>query len=307
MKRALIIGAEGQDGRLLGDLLKSRGYVLAEIGRGRTCLKGDEVTAVDVLNPSSITDFIRAFGPNELYYLAALHQSSEEERESNTARLLQASMLVHFDGWVNCLQAVCDWSRQTRCFYAASTPQTEETSMRPVCAYGISKAAGVNCCRAYRKEHGVFAAAGILYNHESWLRSPRFVSQKIVRAAQRYKAGMQKTLVLGDLAASTDWGYAPDYVEAMTRILALSDPDDFIIATGIPHTTAEFVAAAFEPNGTDWRTCVQEDVSILSKPSRNLLGDSTKLRNCTGWRPSVSFEQMVKILLSKSQLPREDV
>ena len=147
----------------------------------------------------------------------------------------------------------------------------------------------------------MFAATGILYNHESAYRDEGFVSRKIIGGAVRIWQGEQRDLVLGDLSAEIDWGYAPDYVGAMERILALEVPDDFIIATGELHSVQEFVAIAFESLGLDWRNHVREDPSLITRQRPRQVGDASKLRARTGWRPSVQFREMVEVLVREER------
>jgi GDPmannose 4,6-dehydratase len=213
---------------------------------------------------------------------------------------------THVNGAVNFLEALSVHCPRARFFYAASSHvfghpeapvQNELTPFKPVSVYGITKAAGVEACRFYRREHGVFASVGILYNHESPFRRPDFVSQKTVRAAVRIRHGSQERLVVGDLSARIDWGWAPDYVEAMVRVLELSQPDDFVIATGGSHTVLEFVQEAFGALGLDWSEHVEEDRSVIRRGPVSLAGDASKLHQETGWRPTTTFPQIVRKLV----------
>jgi len=191
-------------------------------------------------------------------------------------------------------------------FYAASSlifgdpiesPQTETTPFAPTDAYGITKTAGVQVCRHYRKVHSVYASVGILYNHESPLRAEKFVTKKIVKAAWAIKRGTRDKLVLGNLSAELDVGYAPDYVDAMRRILALDAPDDFIVATGETHSVRELVELAFGELGLDWHQHVEEDHGLITRPTLRRVGGPRKLAAATGWRASTSFASMVQALI----------
>ena len=215
-------------------------------------------------------------------------------------------MDVHVTGLLHFLQAIKERSSQCRLFYAASSlifgdapgeAQDEQTPLNPTCVYGITKATGVQCCRLFRATHGVFSSVGILYNHESALRRETFVSQKIVQGAWRIQRGQETKLVLGDLSAEVDWGYAPDFTEAMTKILALDAPDDFVIATGELHSIREFVTIAFGCLGLDWRKHVEEDPALLGRKRSTRRGNPAKLQALCGWRPSVSFEEMIHLLI----------
>lgn len=296
MRRAIIIGAKGQDGRLLTNLLEQSGVSVRAVTR----------ESLDLLDREAVRGLLRTEKPAELYYLAAYHHSSEEKTGNDEADLFRRSMEIHVLGLIEVLEAIRLISPATRLFYAASSrifgattiaPQSEVTPAVPRCAYGISKLTGVNCCRAYRSQHGVYASTGILYNHESPLRQEKFVSQKIVQAAHRIARNGSGQLLLGDLSATIDWGYAPDFVEAMRRILALPSSDDFVIATGETHTVQEFVEIAFARLGLDWRKHVSESPALVPKRGAVIVGDTTKLRQNTGWAPSVTFRQMVELLV----------
>jgi len=224
--------------------------------------------------------------------------------------LFERSYAVHVQGLLHFLDAIAHVSPKTKLFYAASShifgacavqPQSETTPLEPTGVYGITKTAGIHCCRYFRRERGVFAAVGILYNHESPRRAPKFLSQKIARGVLEFQKDNAKKIVLGDLTAAVDWGYAPDYVEAMTRILAQPQPDEFIVATGVPHTVEDFLRIACEHVGVNWRDCVQTKSGLLTKKSVLLVGDSSKLRRATGWKPSVSFEEMVRLLVDDAR------
>jgi GDPmannose 4,6-dehydratase len=213
---------------------------------------------------------------------------------------------VHVRGLLHVLEAMRKHAPRSRVFYAASShcfgepptgTQDENTPLRPRCVYGITKTAGVGLCRMYRANNRVQASAGFFYNHESALRARKFLSTKIVRAAVEISGGRRDKLVLGDLSARVDWGFAPDYVDAMIRILRRAPADDFIIATGQSHSVEEFVAIAFSRVGVDWRPCVEVEPAIIGKPRTALVGDSSKLRAVTGWSPSVTFQQMVELLV----------
>ncbi|MFV2109784.1 GDP-mannose 4,6-dehydratase [Micromonospora sp. LOL_015] len=295
MPTAIVVGAEGQDGALLSELLRTQGYRVVPVGRHG---------AVDITRPDDVTELVTGLRPDEVYLLAAVHGSSQDA-VVDPVQLSHRSYAVNTLAAVHFLEAVGRHSPATRLFYAASshvfgepdTPvQDERTPLRPTSVYGISKAAGLLHCRAYRAR-GVFASVGILYSHESPLRRPGFVSRKIVDAAVRIQRGEADRLVLGSLTAVVDWGYAPDYVEAMKRILSLEAPADYVVASGVRHTVGDFVATAFAAVGLDWRDHVEENAAVLTRPDIPLVGDASRLRAATGWRPSVDFPSMVRALL----------
>ncbi len=311
MKQAIIVGNCGQDGRILFDRLSHDGYALLGIGRESLATCGTPFQGVlNILDAPAISAAVRQFQPDEVYYLAAYHHSSEDKSLANTRDLFARSHDVHVVGLLNFLEAIRTEQPRARLVYAASshvfgdpaTPtQDENTPLRPLCVYGITKTTGIHVCRMYRQSHGVGASAAILYNHESPYRRADFLSQRIVRGAVAIQQGQAQELVLGDLSARVDWGYAPDYVDAMVRILALPEASDFLVATGEPHTVAELAATAFAALGLDWRAHVREDPTLLARRRMELVGNSRLLREQTSWRPSVTFETMIGILLRAEQ------
>jgi len=293
---ALVIGGLGQDGRLLQQHLTAGGMNVIPLGRGD----------LDPGDFSRIRDLLRAGLYNEIYYLAAHHHSSQDAAALDELALYRHSASVHIEGLMHFLEAIRIDSPATRLFYAGSalvfgSPpgdlQNEGTPFDPRCIYGITKAAGLRLCRLYRDMHGIFASGGILFNHESPLRQPKFVIPKIVNAAIAIARGSQEKLRLGDLSARVDWGYAPDYVDAMARILRLPEPGDYVIATGETHSVQEAVEIVFGHLNLDWREHVEESHGILTRKRAVLCGDSSKLRAATGWQPTVSFHDMLEILL----------
>ena len=302
MKTAVIVGAGGQDGFYLTRLLEQRSYAVTGLTRGG---------GTDILKREDVFALMERVQPAECYYLAAFHHSSEDkELQSNDSLLFERSYAVHVQGLLHFLDAIAHVSPRTKLFYAASShvfgaptmqPQTEATPLEPTGVYGITKTMGIHCCRYFRRERGVFAAVGILYNHESPRRAPKFLSQKIARGVVAFQKDQSRRITLGDLSATVDWGYAPDYADAMTRILALPAADEFIVATGQPHTVEDFLRAACECAGVNWQECVETKPGLLTKKSALLVGDSSQLRRATGWEPAVSFEQMVRLLVEDAR------
>lgn len=242
-----------------------------------------------------------------MFYLAAAHSSSQQ-RDAADAALLRRSFEVNTIGLGNFLDAI-ERIDGCRLFYAASSMvfgddasgrQTENTPHRPTSFYGMSKAAGIQLCQHYRRR-GRHISSGILYNHESPGRPNHFVSQKIVQGAVAIARGEERQLILGDFDARVDWGYAPDFVDAMLRIVEYDVGDDYIVATGELHTVGEFAEIAFRTVGLHWRDHVIRDGSVLQRRRSALSGDASLLRERTGWRPTVTFPEMVTILVREAE------
>jgi len=313
----LITGIAGQDGYYLNRFLMDQGVETYGLDRrsmidGRT---GKKLMAVSLAERASIDRVIDELAPDEIYHLAAYHGSSEQDITEDPCETIEKSLSVHTLALAWLLESVRRLNKNPRVFYASSSlifgnptdvPQTEESAISPICAYGLSKAAGMNVCALYRDQHDVFVSSGILYNHESARRRASFVSRKIVKTAVAIKQGRADRLVLGNLNAGVDWGYAPDYVRAMQLIVQCETPDDFIIATGELRTVGDFVREVFDLLDMQSEGRVVEDGSLITRsPRRNaLIGDARKLRSVTGWRPDHSLSdiaaKMVEAELSES-------
>jgi GDPmannose 4,6-dehydratase len=308
LPRALIVGCNGQDGTLLSEFLRGRAYTVNGIARRAAPAHSPAlVHDIDIENPAAVRALLRELMPDEVYFLAAYHHSAEGDGIDDH-ELISRSFAINTFALNNFLSSICDSTPSARLFYAASSrvfgnadtvPQDENTPMNPICPYGISKTAGAHLCTYYRQERGIFASVGILYNHESALRTAAFLSRKIVRAVVDIKRGSRDGLVVGSLNAMVDWGFAPDYVEAMWRILQAEFPDDFIVATGILHSVRDFVQTAFRLAGLSWESYVVEDALALNsnRPSTPLQGNRSKLERMTGWQPRVSFEEMIAAMI----------
>lgn len=304
---SLIIGSAGQDGQLLTDLLISQGRSVITCSRDTVSGPGISPAKPHLNDPTWVARLINETRPAQMYYLAAMHHSSEE-LASNDGSAFASMLEVNVQCLVNVLEAIRNYSPATRVFYAASahifgvpsvSPQDEDTPVQPTTLYGISKAAGMFSCRYYRDVYGIFSVAGILYNHESALRPPKFLSAKIARAVAEIKAGTRRELVLGNLDAMVDWGYAPDYVRAMQMMLTQNTAEDFVIATGIAHSVRDFAEIAFASVGLDYREYVRTDSSLLQRNHGAMVGNPARLQRGTGWRPSIGFEAMVRQLVNR--------
>jgi GDPmannose 4,6-dehydratase len=300
---AIIIGASGQDGTLLSHYLRRNGCRVVAVTRSGVLKSDGSVDPIDLLNKAEVETLINAVLPDEIYFLAAHHHSSDEHA-GDLGALLQQSYETHGLMFLNLLEAIVKYSAETRVFYAASAlvfghpesrPQDEMTPMHPACAYGITKLFGIGLCEMFRRDYGIFCSAGILFNHESALRQQRFVSKKITKAVVAIKRGLQSELVLGSLDVEIDWSAAKDFVRAMPAVLALDIPQDFVFASGALRTLREFCDIAFSTVGLDFRNHVKvvEELIVRKPRVTPLQGNPARLMEATGWRPEISFEQLV--------------
>ncbi len=309
-KRALITGITGQDGSYLAEFLLEKGYEVIGMVRRTSTINferirhiQDRITLVqgDLLDQSSLIDILREYRPHEVYNLAA--QSfvptsfkqpvlTGEFTALGVTRLLEAIRLV--DPTIRFYQA----SSSEMFGKVKEVPQNENTPFHPRSPYGVAKVYAHWITVNYRESYGMFAVSGICFNHESPRRGLEFVTRKITYTAAKIKLGLAHELRLGNLEARRDWGYAPDYVRAMWLMLQQDEPEDYVIATGETHSVREFVELAFDYLGLDWRKYVVVDPALYRPADVDLLvGDATKARAKLGWAPSVSFEQLVKIMV----------
>ena len=304
---AIVVGSAGQDGTLLSGYLRKKDRAVIEVTRSAARRTDGGTEAFDVLNASQVDTLVAQASPAEIYYLAAHHHSSDQN-VGDQASLLQRSYQVHGQGFLSFLDACVRHSPKTRLFYASSAlvyghpdhcPQDETTPMRPVCAYGITKLFGMGLCELYRREYGLFCSAGILFNHESSLRQPRFVSKKIAMAAAAIKRGLQAELVLGSLDAEVDWSAASDFVEAMPMTLATEMPQDYVFSSGQRRSLRDFCDIAFATVELDFRKYVKVREEIIFRRPRSvpLQGNPERLKRSTGWKPRIGFEELVSSLV----------
>ena len=316
MSRALITGITGQDGSYLAEFLLAKGYQVHGLIRRSSSFNTQRVEQIyhdphesgvrfrmhygDLSDSGSLINLIRELEPDEIYHLGAQsHVKVSFEVPEYTAD--STGM-----GTIRMLEAIRASGVNTRFYQASSSemygaapaPQNEETPFHPRSPYGVSKVFAFWSAVNYREAYGTFASNGILFNHESIRRGETFVTRKISRAVARIKAGMQDKLYLGNLDASRDWGYAPEYVEAMWMILQQDEPEDFVIATGEAHTVREFVELAFDRVGLDWQGHVEID-PMYFRPAEveSLCGDPAKAREKLGWKAKTSFEELVALMV----------
>lgn len=316
-KRALITGITGQDGSYLAELLLGKGYEVHGVIRRSSSFNTERIDPIykdrhdkgarlflhygDLSDPSSLIKILGETQPEEIYNLAA-----------------QSHVRVSFDipeftgdvtaiGTVRLLDAMRQVAPKARFYQASSSemyglvqavPQNETTPFYPRSPYAAAKVYSHWITVNYRESYGLHASSGILFNHESPRRGETFVTRKITRAVARIKAGLQDKVYLGNLEAKRDWGYAPEYVEAMWRMLQQDKPDDYVVATGETHTVQEFLEVAFARAGLDSKKHVAFDKRYLRPAEVDLLiGDASKAKKKLGWEPKVKFKQLAEIMV----------
>jgi GDPmannose 4,6-dehydratase len=305
-RRALVTGLTGQDGSFLGELLLAKEYEVIGAVRPKAAdslgasehLRGRiELETVELLEPSTLVEAVVHSRPDELYHLAAPSFVPESwERPAQTMAAIAGATAT-------LLTSVRDHSPDTRVFVAASgaifgaageSPQREDTPCRPQNPYASAKLAAHQLTGQLRAHRGLFACSGILYNHESERRPESFVPRKIARAAAAIKLGLAAELVLGDLDAVRDWSFAGDIMTGAWLMLQQEQPDDYILASGVPHTVADLARAAFEHVGLDAADYIRVDPGLVrTSDDTPVVGDPTRARDQLGWRPTLSFEQLI--------------
>jgi GDPmannose 4,6-dehydratase len=314
MPRALITGITGQDGLYLSELLLGKGYDVHAVIRGQNNPKRDLVRATvpdvvlhngDLTDLSSLMRALRDAGPDEVYNLGAVSFVAYSWENAHLTTDVTAK------GVLNMLEAVRLYAggdpASVRFYQASSsemfgkvqeTPQTETTLLWPRSPYGVSKVYGHYMTINYRESYGMHASSGILFNHESPRRGPEFVTRKVSRAVARIKLGLQDELVMGNLDAKRDWGFAGDYVEAMWQMLQQPHGDDYVVATGETHSIRDLLATAFTHVGLGWEDFVRQDERFMRPAEVDfLVGDATKAREVLGWKPRVGFTELVTMMV----------
>ncbi|GAA1860939.1 GDP-mannose 4,6-dehydratase [Pseudonocardia ailaonensis] len=314
-KRALITGITGQDGSYLAELLLEKGYEVHGIIRRASTFNTHRIDHLyqdphdpdarlflhygDLTDASRLVTLIAKVAPQEVYHLAAQSHVrvsfDEPEYTGNTTgvgttRLLEAIRMAGID--TRFYQA-----SSSEMFGATPPPQNEDTPFYPRSPYGAAKVYGYWIARNYREAHDMYAVNGILFNHESPRRGETFVTRKIARAAARIKLGIDTDVYLGNLDAVRDWGYAPEYVEGMWRMLQADEPTDYVLATGTAYTVRDFVRFCFDHVGLDWQEHVKFDRTYL-RPTEvdSLIGDATKAQEILGWKAQVLPPELASIM-----------
>ncbi len=305
-RRAFVTGVGGQDGSYLAESLLERGYevvgVVRDASEHHEHLDRVVLVEVDLLDQVALARVLREHRPHEVYNLASpsfVPRSWEYPVETAEFAAVGVTSLLEAVRAVDDRIRVYQASSSEIFGVPAEVPQTELTPLAPVTPYGVAKAYGHFIVGSYRRRYGIHASAGILYNHESPRRPETFLPSKVAHAVARIARGEEHELPLGDLDAQRDWGYARDCVEAMRLMLQQDEPDDYVIATGELHSVRELAEIAFSHVGLDWREHVRVDESLKRGQAElhHLVGDSSKARERLGWMPTVTFEELVELLV----------
>jgi GDPmannose 4,6-dehydratase len=301
---ALIIGSDGQDGQLLTDYLSAPNIKITGVNKYGLLNKDGFSCPFDMNSIEALKLFLSKHPQQHIYYLAAHHKSSHGQTKQEGTEF-SACFGVHVNNIRNILEAVLIASPNTRVFYASSSlifgdPETsllDENSLKnPICAYGITKKMGMDIVKWYREHHGLFACSGILFNHESWLRSPKFLSRTIIQTAVKIKQGLEDKLIVGNFDAQTDWGFAPDFVKAFDLMLMADKPDDYIIASGISHTVKDWIEYTFDYLDLDYKKYVFEDNTLILRNKPLMIGNTQKIYDNLQWSTTTSFNEFTRRL-----------
>ncbi len=316
MKKALITGITGQDGSYLAELLLDKGYEVHGMIRRASSFNTSRINHIyqdqhvrnaklflhygDLSDSSVINQLIKTIRPDEVYNIGAQsHVMVSFENPEYTADVTGL-------GALRILDAIRESGVNSKFYQASSSemfggsppPQNENTPLHPRSPYASAKTYAYWVTVNYRESYGIFACNGILFNHESPRRGETFVTRKITRAIASILAGEQDKLYMGNLDAKRDWGYAPDYVEAMWLMMQQEKPDDFVIATGETHTIKEFLTEAFNLVGLDWKKYVEIDPRYFRPAEVNvLLGDASKAKKILKWQPKTTFKELVRVMV----------
>lgn len=308
--RALITGITGQDGSYLAELLLEKGYQVFGIVRRSSIKRYDRIESVvekvelvegDLTDQTSLDHIVQSVQPDEVYNLAA--QSFVPVSWNQPVLTGDVTAL----GVIRILEAIRKHRPQAKFVQASSsemfgkvreTPQTEKTPFYPRSPYGVAKVFGHYITVNYRESHGIFACSAMGFNHESPRRGLEFVTRKVTHQVARIKCGLAKKLLMGNLDAKRDWGFAGDYVRAMWMMLQQAEPDDYVLATGKMHSVRQLLEIAFNAVGFHWEDYVEVDPKFIRPAEVDFLcGDATKAREKLGWQPHVTFEELVKMMM----------
>ena len=316
-KKALITGIAGQDGSYLAEFLLNKGYEVHGIIRWDSIFTTQRIDHLyqdshvngvrlflhygDLTDTGNLERLINQIKPGEVYHLGAMsHVKVSFEMPESTCDIDGLGTLRILEAIKNSgLPIKFYMAASSETFGATSPPQNEKSSFHPRSPYACAKVFSYYITRFYQEAYGIFACNGILFNHESPRRGPTFVTKKITRAIARIKAGLDKKIYLGNLDAKRDWGYAPEYIEAMWMMLQAPKPDDYVIATGETRSVREFLEEAFKYVGLgDWKSYVEIDPRYFRPAEVEvLIGDASKAKELLGWQPRIKFSDLVKIMV----------
>lgn len=309
-KKALVTGITGQDGSYMAEFLLEKGYEVHGMVRRRSSENFERLNSIrdriqlhsgDLLDPQSMMAVLRESKPDEIYNLAAM--------SFVPTSWSQPTLTAEFTGVgvTRLLEAIREVCPEVRFYQASSsemfgkvqeTPQSETTPFYPRSPYGVAKVYGHFITVNYRESYGLHASSGILFNHESPRRGLEFVTRKVTHLAAAIKLGMRDELLLGNMDARRDWGYTPDFVEAMWLMLQQDVPDDYVVGTGIAHSVRELVDIAFDHIGLDPADYVRQDPELLRPAEVDLLlADPTKANTVLGWKPKTDFESLIRLMV----------
>lgn len=311
-KIALIVWAAWQDGTILMELLKTRKYSIIALSRHWVeYINLDPWERyIDILKNEDVHDVIERYTPDELYYIAAYHHSSEEKISDDRALYIQ-SRNIHCDWYFNFLSAVAESSPHTRIWYASSgliyggsttEKQNENTLPVPNSPYAITKLEGMHLGNWYAEKYHISVANAIFYNHESEFRGPKFLSMKVILAALAISQWRQNELILGDIDTKIDQWSAWDYVDAMTCLLSQNKTGDYIVSSWEQHTIEDMLKIVFGYFHLDWKKYVKVDPNIVQRKTGTLLWDNTKIYEATWWKPKQSFSEMLIHIIQKKAM-----
>jgi GDPmannose 4,6-dehydratase len=314
MKRALITGLTGQDGAYLAELLLKKGYKVYGTFRRVSTPNFWRLQALgiypkihlipaDLLDMGSLLEALKISNPDEVYNMGASSYVASSFEEPVVAQEITGISVTKF------LECIRQHNSDVK-FYQASTSemfgdnkfktQNEQTVFYPSSPYAVSKLYAHNITNVYRNSYDIFASCGILFNHESPLRGMEFVSRKITNAVAEISLGLKDKLILGNLKAKRDWGFAPEYMDAIHKILQQDKPEDFVISTGESHSVSEFVKLAFDLVGLNWKKFVKIDKKFFRPMEvHSLKGDNTKAKKKLNWKPKTTFEKLVEIMVNE--------
>ncbi len=322
MKKAIITGITGQDGSYLAEFLLNKGYEVHGLIRRESFEDSEKLINIQHildrlhLHEGSLNDHLTIYKvfskvlPDECYHLSAssfVNYSFNDEFQT---------MNNNFNSTHYLLSTIREVKKDCKFYFAGSSemfgepnesPQTEETPFNPKSIYGISKVSSHYLLKNYREKEGMFACTGIMYNHESPRRGSQFVTKKIISSAVKIKKELQTTLYLGNLDAQRDWGYAPDYVKAMWKILQSDKADDYIMSTGILHTVRNFLEITFSYLGLDYNNYVEVDPKFFrASEKKPLCGNPSKIKNSIGWNNSKKLEEIIKEMIDNELIKYEE-